>query len=395
MYKKLQDMDIKEKRVLVRCDFNVPIEDGKILDPNKIEASLKTITYLMGQKCRIILMSHLGKVKSNEDKIKNTLEPVAEYLRTRLGCKIIFSKQPRNLYLGDKINEMNPGEILLLENTRFEDFPNKLESENDLQLASYWAGLADVFVMDAFGSAHRKHASTYGVAKLLPNCIGFLMQKELENLEKLVVNPKRPFTIVVGGAKVDDKIELINKLLPNCDHLLLTGGIANSCLKVLGFNIGNSLASKDPIILEELKRLLLANESKIMLPLDAMVGRIYDKGYLAYHKIDEILVDDIISDIGLKTLQKYKTAIDASETIFVNGTAGIYEDEKFSNGTRELLNIIGDSKATTIVGGGDSVSAVNKFKVANKFDFISTGGGATLEYILKGTLSALEAINKE
>ena len=395
MFKKIQDMELTGKKVLLRCDFNVPIENGKILDDSKIAASFETIEYLISQKCRIIILSHLGKVEGDKDKQENTLEPVAEYLREHIKTKIIFAKQPRNLFIANKIEEMQPGEIILLENTRFEDYPQQLESNNDLQLSMYWAELADVFVMDAFGSAHRCHASTYGVAKLLPNCIGFLVQQELETLEKYVLNPKRPFTLVVGGAKIDDKIELIEKLVSNCDHLLLMGGIANSCLKVLGFNVGESLVSKDDVILKKLKELLLNNKDKVMLPLDAVVGRIYDKKYMAYRTIDQLLEDDIICDIGLKTIRKYQTAIDVSATIFVNGTAGIYEDSKFSVGTRELFDVIGSSKAISVIGGGNAVSAAILFGLQNKFDYLSTGGGATLEYILNGSLPALEAITKE
>ncbi|HOZ88646.1 MAG TPA: phosphoglycerate kinase [Bacilli bacterium] len=395
MYKKIQDIDLSNKKVLLRCDFNVPIENNKILDDNKILASLDTIKYLINQNCKIIILSHLGKVETEADKAKNSLAPVAERLRNIMNSKIIFVKQARGLLLEEKIDQMLPGEIMLLENTRFEDVPNKLESNNDSQLAEYWAELADVFVMDAFGSAHRCHASTYGVAKLLPNCIGLLVQKELETLEKYVFHPQKPFTMMVGGAKVDEKIDLIIKLVDNCDHLLLTGGIANSCLKVLGFNVGESLVTKDQAIIDKLRQLLLNYKDKVMLPLDVIVGRSYDPTYVKYHTIDDLLVDDVISDIGLKTINKYKTAINESATVFINGTAGIYENDKFAIGTQELFNAVCDSKAIGIVGGGDSASAAKKFGLENKFDFVSTGGGATLEYILNGKLSALDAINKD
>ncbi len=394
MYKKVQDIDIKGKTVLVRCDYNVPIKNDKILDDNKIISSFKTIEYLISQSCKIIILSHLGKINSESDKEKYSLAPIAEYLRQKINTKIIFAKQPRNIALYQKIKEMLPGEIILLENTRFEDFPHNLESKNDPQLADYWAGLADIFVMDAFGSAHRRHASTYGVAKKLPNCIGFLVQAELAALEKLVINPKRPFTMMIGGAKVDDKIILIEKLVENCDHLLLTGGIANSCLKVLGFNIGESLATKDQETLAKLRKLLLDHKDKIMLPLDAIVGRIYDSNYIAYQNIDQLMDDDIICDIGLKTINKYQTAIEKSATVFINGTPGIYEEPKFANGTKELFNVIVKSKAASVVGGGDSVSAAHQFGLAKKFDFLSTGGGATLDYIVDGNLPALDAISE-
>ena len=287
---------------------------------------------------------------------------------------------------------MNPGEIIVLENTRFEDVPNNLESGNDTQLAMYWAGLADIFCLDAFGSAHRKHASTYGVAKFLPSCIGFLVQHEVEMLDTYILNAAHPFTIVMGGAKVEDKVELIESLLPRCDQLLLTGGIANSCLAILGFNVGNSLRTKDPNIMNRIKTILIKYKDKIMLPVDAIVGRVYDENYVEHVNINKVAEDDIIFDIGMKTIDKYDEIIKQSKTIFVNGTAGKYEDIRFATGTRELLNRITASNAVKVVGGGDGVSAVKHFKLETRFNFLSTGGGATLEYIIQGGLPAIDNI---
>ena len=393
MKKRIQDIDVKNKRVLLRCDFNVPVENGKILDDSKIIASLNTIEYLVKQGAKIIILSHFGKVKTEEDKAKNSLAIVAEHLQKLVQTKVIFSKQPRSLYLEAKIENMNPGEILVLENTRFEDIPDKLETGNDAQLATYWAGLADVFCLDAFGSAHRKHASTYGVAKYLPNCIGFLVEHEMQMLDKYVLNADKPFTIVMGGAKVEDKVALIEALLPKCDHLLLTGGIANSCLATLGFNVGNSLRTKDPEIITKLKELLINYKDKIMLPVDAIIGREYNNDFIEHVNIDKVEEDDIILDIGMKTINKYKEIIDNSKTIFVNGTAGKYEDIRFATGTRELLNNIVNTNAIKIVGGGDGVSAVKHFKLAEKFTYLSTGGGATLEYIINEGLPAIDNID--
>ena len=290
---------------------------------------------------------------------------------------------------------MNYGEIILLENTRFEDVPGKLESNNDIQLALYWADLADLYCLDAFGSAHRNHASTTGVANEMPNCIGFLVQHELEALNNYVLNAQKPFTIVMGGAKVDDKVDLIEALLPKCEHLLITGGIANSCLKVLDFNVGQSLRTRDPEIIKRLKNILINNKEKIMLPVDAIVARVYNEELIEHVNIDKVDEDDIIYDIGSKTVTEYKKIIDQSNTIFVNGTCGKYEDIKFANGTREMLNNIVNSKAKKIVGGGDGVSAVKYFNLAEKFDFLSTGGGATLEYIIKESLPAIDVIDDE
>lgn len=392
MKNRIQDLDVRNKRVLLRCDFNVPIKDGVILDDSKIIAALNTIEYLIKQNAKIIILSHFGKVKSESDKEKNSLAVVAAHLQKLVSTKVIFSKQPRSLFLEAKIAEMNPGEIMVLENTRFEDVPTKLESGNDPQLAMYWAGLADIFCLDAFGSAHRCHASTHGVAKYIPSCIGFLVQHEIQMLDQYILGAAHPFTIVMGGAKVEDKVELIESLLPRCDHLLLTGGIANSCLAVLGFNVGNSIRTTNPEIMLKLKDILIQYKDKIMLPIDVIIGRVYNDDFIEHVNINNVKDDDIIYDIGMKTIYKFKDIIDKSKTIFVNGTAGKYEDIKYATGTRELLEMITKSNAIKIVGGGDGVSAVKHFKLEEKFTFLSTGGGATLEYIINGSLPAIENI---
>ena len=391
MKRRIQDMDVKNKRVLLRCDFNVPVKDGVILDDSKIVAALFTIDYLVKQGAKVIIMSHFGKVKTEEDKEKNSLAIVASHLQKLVNTKVVFSKQPRSLYLEGKIEEMNPGEILVLENTRFEDVPNKLESGNDSQLAMYWAELADIYCLDAFGSAHRKHASTHAIANYLPSCIGFLVQKEVEMLDGYILNAKKPFTIVMGGAKVEDKVELIESLLPRCDHLILVGGIANSCLATLGFNVGSSLRTKDPEVLSKIKDILIQYKDKIVLPVDAIIGREYSEE-IEHVNIDKVFDDDIIYDIGMKSVNKFKEIIDESETIFVNGTAGKYEDNRFANGTRALLETIVNSKAVKIVGGGDGVSAAKHFNLGDRFTFLSTGGGATLEYIINEGLPAIDNI---
>ena len=337
-------------------------------------------------------MSHFGKVKTEEDKLKNSLAPVASRLQQLVNTKVLFSKQNRSLYLEAIIEKMNPGEILVLENTRFEDVPNKLESGNDPQLSMYWAELADIYCLDAFGSAHRKHASTYGLAKYLPSRIGYLVQQEKEMLDKHILNAEKPFTILMGGAKVEDKVDLIEALLPKCDNLLLTGGIANSCLHILGFNVGSSLRTKDTETMQKIKQLLIANKEKIVLPVDAIISSVYNEDFVNHVDIDKISDDDVIYDIGIKSINKFKEIIDKSATIFVNGTAGKYEDKRFANGTREMLTNVVNSKAVKIVGGGDGVSAVKSFNLQDKFDFLSTGGGATLEYIIQKGLPAIDNI---
>ena len=395
MKKKIQDMEVAGKKVLLRCDFNVPVKNGIILDDSKIVAALNTIEFLVRRKAIVIIMSHFGKVKTEADKKDNSLAPIAAHLQKLINTKVIFCKQSRNLYLEAKIDSMKPGEIIVLENTRFEDVPDNLESGNDAQLSMYWAGLADIYCLDAFGSAHRKHASTYGVAKYLPSCIGFLVQREMEALDKYVLHAEHPFTIVMGGAKVEDKVELIESLLPRCNNLLLTGGIANSCLNTLGFNVGESLCTKDPAIQERLKKILIEYKDKIKLPMDVIVGNLHDDNYINHINIDSVKDDEAIFDIGMKTVNQFTEIINQSATIFVNGTSGKYEDIRYATGTRELLTNIANSNAVKVVGGGDGVSAVKHFKLAEKFNFLSTGGGATLEYIIYEGLPAIDNINEE
>ena len=392
--KLLQDMDVDNKRVIVRCDFNVPIKDNKILDDYKIVKSLDTIKYLLERNCKIILLSHLGKVKKESDKETNSLEIVANRLKELLQVNVIFSKQTRNYGLETMVMNLNPRDILLLENTRYEDVPDKLESNCDAQLSSYWANLGEVFVMDAFGSSHRRHASTYGITKYLPSCVGLLVQQELKMLNSYVLNASHPFTIIMGGAKIDDKLALINKLLPKCDHMLLTGGLANTCIKVLGFNVGKSLASSDEETLKNVSDMLVKYKDKIVLPLDVIVCNAFDDSYLDQKGMEEIDENDEIKDIGGKTIEEFKKIIDESQTIFVNGTAGVYEDNRFANGTKELLNILANSNANVIIGGGDAASAVNNCGFANEFTFVSTGGGATLEYIINESLAAIDGSEK-
>ena len=395
MYKTLKNTDVKDKRIVLRCDFNVPVQDGVILDDSKIRKSLPTIQYLIEQNCKIVILSHFGKVKTKEDKANNTLQPVYERLKELLNKEIYFSKETRAVNLYMQVESLLPKDILLLENTRFEDLNGNLESGCDVQLSMYWATLCDVFVMDAFASAHRKHASTYGISKYVPSCIGFLVEEELNALNKYIINGEKPFTVVMGGAKIEDKIELIEHFLNKCDHLLLTGGVANTFLKVLNINIGESLASDNSEILEKVKQLLLQYRDKIMLPLDAVVTETYRENYVDYKLLNELDPDDIIVDCGTKTIEKYKTAIMNSNTIFVNGTMGIYEDQRFSNGTQSFLEMLSKSKKTVVVGGGDSVSAVNTFGFENSFTYLSSGGGATLKYLTDQNLPGLAGIDEE
>lgn len=396
MKKIVNEIDIDNKRVIVRCDFNVPIKNGKILDSSKIDAATETINYLIEHNCKIILLSHLGKVRSEADKQKNTLKPVFEYLKTILKTNVYFYEKTRSLDLDNKVKGLNSREVLLIENTRHEDYPDKLESNNDIQLAMYWSNLGDIFVLDAFASAHRAHASTCGIAKFIPNCYGFLVAKEMANLDKYVNHPEHPFTIVMGGAKMDDKLALIKTLIKKCDFMLLGGALANTCLKVLGYDIGSSLASDKPEILKEVYKIVNEYKEKIILPTDAIIGRSYDANFVDYVTINELNIDDSINDIGVKTLNQYREIIsNSTKTLFMNGTVGKYEDKRFANGTKELLEMIKNSPCTKVAGGGDALSAINTFGYQQCFNYLSTGGGATLEYIANGSLIALDVIAKE
>lgn len=370
--KTIKDIDLKNKKVVIRVDYNVPIENGIIKDSSKIKKSLRSINYLLENNCRVVILSHFGRIKSEEDKAKNSLKIVAKELANLLGKNVKFLDN----CFGDKVKSIvdncGLGEVILLENTRFMDIYEKKESGNDLALAEYWASLGEVYINDAFGSMHRAHASTAGIAKFLPHAIGFLVMDELEHLNILIHNTPHPFTVFMGGAKVDDKLPIIKSLIERCDYLLVGGGIANSFLKAKGADIGNSIATSDEGILNELKKLMDEYKGKIVLPVDFTID------------------DGIIYDVGNKSIEVYKKYIDKSEIVFVNGTCGKFEDERFMEGTSNLFKILKDSGKKVIVGGGDTASACIKFGFKDSFDFISSGGGATLEYIADGTLKALE-----
>ena len=368
----LKDISVNNKSVVIRCDFNVPMEGTKITDNSKIVKSLDTLKYLLNNNCKIVILSHFGRVKSEEDKIKNTLKYVAMELANLLNHEVKFVSSCFGEKVKNIVDNAKLGDVILLENTRFMDYPEKLESSNNLELAKFWASLGEVYINDAFGSMHRAHASTAGIAKYLPHAIGFLVEEELNNLEILIKDTPRPFVVFMGGAKVDDKLPIIKSLINRCDYLLLGGGIANSFLKAKGANIGDSLATNDDDILKEIKELMSTYKEKIILPIDFTI----DNG--------------IIYDIGNKSIDLYKKYIDSASIVFVNGTCGKFEDVRFTEGTTMLFEALKDSGNTVIIGGGDTASAIKKFGFDNAFSFVSSGGGATLEYIADKTLKALE-----
>jgi len=392
MIKTLNDIEVENKTVIVRVDYNVPIEAGVIANTKKIDDSFDTIDYLVSQNARIVLLSHFGRIKTNEDKGKNTLKIVYDYIKGLNKYDILFSSTSFGTELDNIVANLNKGQIVLAENTRFLDLEGNMESGCDIQLSMYWASLADIYIDDAFGSMHRNHASITGIPKYLPSAIGYLAEKEIEGLKTVVKNPVSPFVVVMGGAKLNDKIDLIYTLAEKADYILLGGGIANTFLKVCGYNVGTSLISKDK--LETAKEIILEFKDKIILPKDVITSPSYSKEIYEHKKIEEITIDDAIGDIGSAAITNYKRILNLANTIFVNGTVGMYEQLEFSNGTREILDIVGNTKAIKIVGGGDAGNALKKFKLEDKINFISTGGGATLEYIANGILPGLKAIEE-
>lgn len=368
----LKDISVNNRSVVIRCDFNVPMEGTKITDNSKIVKSLDTLKYLLNNNCKIVIISHFGRVKSEEDKSKNTLKYVGRELANLLHHEVKFVSSCFGEKVKSIVDNAKLGDVILLENTRFMDYPEKFESSNNLELAKFWASLGEVYINDAFGSMHRAHASTAGIAKYLPHAIGFLVEEELNNLEILIKDTPRPFVVFMGGAKVDDKLPIIKSLINRCDYLLLGGGIANSFLKAKGADIGDSLATNDDDILKEIKELMSTYKEKIILPIDFTI----DNG--------------IIYDIGNKSIDLYKKYIDSASIVFVNGTCGKFEDVRFTEGTTMLFEALKDSGNTVIIGGGDTCFAVKKFGFDNAFSFVSSGGGATLEYIADKTLKALE-----
>ena len=376
----IEDINIDNKKVLLRLDLNVTIQDGKILDNTKLVKSLKTINYLLDHNCKILIMSHLGKVKTLEDKLRNSLEIVSLELSKLLGRDVCFIPETRNILpsIFDK------HQICLMENTRYEDLDGNKESGNDDELAIYWASLGEVFINDAFGTTHRCHASNNGIAKHLESGYGYLIKEELDGLDPIVNNIKRPFTVIMGGAKVDDKVQLIKSLLNECDNLLVGGGIANTFLKAAGYEIGSSLYSADYI--DEVKDILNTYSSKIVLPVDVVVNNNDNISTIDIKNVTE----GAIYDLGPKTLQVYRDMLDESETVFINGTIGLYEDERYKNGTIELFNILRRCNNIKIAGGGDAVASINTLGYADAFNYLSTGGGATLEYIADKKVKCFE-----
>ncbi len=380
--KYIEDIDVENKKVILRLDLNVTIKDNVILDDTKIKKSIPTIKYLLSKRAHVLIMSHLGKIKSEDDKKHNSLRIVMNHLCKLLNREIYFIDNYKSEELSQSLDSHD---LVMMENTRFADFPDNLESGCDLELSKYWASLGDIFINDAFGVSHRRHASNYGISLYIPSAYGFLINEEIVGLEPVIDSIAKPFTVIMGGAKVDDKIKLIKSIINRCDYLIVGGGIANTFLQAEGYNIGRSLYSKD--FVEEIRNIIKDNKDKIWMPVDVKVN---DNGENKIVPVNEVSDNACIYDIGNKTIELIENIVKQSNTILLNGTVGLYEDKNFRDGTEKLFQIIGESNATTIAGGGDAVASVNELGYSNAFDFLSTGGGATLDYIANQKIKCFE-----
>lgn len=394
MKKSIKDLNLNGKKVILRVDFNVPIADGKIADMKRIDAALPTIKYILDNGASIILLSHLGRIKTEEDKKSKSLKIVADKLKEMLPNKITFINETRSKEITKAAKSLKPGEILFLENTRFEDLNKKAESSNNPTLAKYWASLGDVFVNDAFATAHRAHASTVGIANYVKeSALGFLMEEEVKELSKLLKGFKRPFISIIGGAKVSDKLKVLEKLFTIADKVLIGGGMAYTFKKALGKEIGTSIFEQDRI--EDVKKYLSLYKDKIVLPIDNAITREFANNPAVFtsSKNDNIPADYMGLDIGPETIRLFSREIANAKTIFWNGPLGVTEFLEYEKGTKAIAIAIADNKDVfSVVGGGDSVTAINKLGYQDKFSFISTGGGASIEFIQNGTLPGIDAI---
>ena len=391
MKKSIRDYDLNNKKVIIRVDFNVPMKDGIITDDNRIKMSLKTIKYAIENNAKVILMSHLGRVKEESDKVKNSLKVVSKRLSELLNQDVLFSSTTRGEELESKINSLNSGDVLLMENTRFEDLNGKLESGNDVELGKYWASLGEIFINDAFGTCHRAHASNVGIASNLPNGVGFLVEEEINKLSLAINNPERPYAVILGGSKVSDKIGVIKNLVNICDYILIGGGMAYTFLKAKGYEIGKSLLDIESV--DFCKGMLEMYGNKIYLPVDSIVSKEIDKD-INIKLSEEFEVDDIGFDIGPKTIEKYNEILDECNTIVWNGPVGMFENNNYSKGTKEILNMLSILNKTVIIGGGDTASAAINFGYSQSFTHISTGGGASLELLEGKQLPGISIIEE-
>lgn len=389
------DLAVAGKKVLVRADFNVPMKDGNITNDDRIVQALPTIKHLLKEDAKVVVFSHLGRVKEEADKEGKSLKPVAERLSELLGQDVTFVPETRGEVLENAIDKLGNGDILMFENTRFEDIDGKKESKNDPELGKYWASLGDLFVNDAFGTAHRAHASNVGIASNVESAAGFLMEKEIRFIGDSVDNPERPFVAILGGAKVSDKIGVIENLLTKADKILIGGGMAYTFYKAQGMDIGSSLLEEDKLDLA--KDLLARADGKIILPVDTMVNTGFsEEGDVKAVDADAIPDGYMGLDIGPKSVAQFENELEGAKTVVWNGPMGVFEMEAFAQGTIGVCKAIASlDDATTIIGGGDSAAAAMKLGFADDFSHISTGGGASLEYLEGKELPGLAAISNK
>lgn len=388
--KTIRDIDLKGKKVFVRCDFNVPMnEERKITDNTRIVAALPTIKYLLEQKCKIILASHLGRPKG-EVKPEYSLAPVAKELSRLLNKEVIMAKDVIGPDATEKAKNLKEGEILLLENVRF----HREETDNDPEFSKKLAEMAEIFVNDAFGTAHRAHSSTTGIANYLPAVSGFLIEKELKFLGDALNNPERPFVAILGGAKVSDKIGVIDSLLEKVDTLIIGGGMAYTFFKAQGYEVGKSLCELDKLELaKELMEKAKTKGVKLMLPVDTKVGKEFKEDTESKTvKYTEIPADWEGFDIGKETIKMFTEELKKAKTVVWNGPLGLFEFPQFAIGTNAIAKVLSEIDVTTIIGGGDSAAAVEKAGLADKMTHISTGGGASLEFLEGKKLPGIEAL---
>ena len=392
--KRIDQLDLANKKVIIRVDFNVPIKDGKITNNKRIVAALPTINKALEANAKVILLSHLGRIKEEADKAKKSLKPVATELSKLLGKKVTFVPQPTGPEVKEAVKNMEPGQIIMLENTRWEDLNGKAESKNNPKLGKFWASLGDVFINDAFGTAHRAHASNVGIASnIKESAIGYLVDDELTKITKAITNPPRPAIAIIGGAKVSDKIKTIEHLIKNVDKVIIGGGMAFTFWKAQGLSIGNSLVEMDQI--ELAKSYLKKYADKLVLPIDAALSRKFENTKPIYNNKNSLEIPDgyMGLDIGPKSIQLFKKMIEGAKTVIWNGPLGVCEFSYYSVGTEEIAKAIGSlSGAYTIVGGGDSVAAIVSLGLESKFSHISTGGGACLAMLEGSPLPGVEAI---
>lgn len=389
MKKTIKDFELKGKTVIIRCDLNVPMIDGTIEDDTRIRSSLRTIKFAIDASAKVILLSHLGRVKKDADKITNSLYPVSIRLSKYLGREVLFSYDTRSDVLTKRAQELKEKDILLIENTRFEDLDGNKESSCDLELAKYWSSLGDIFINDAYGSCHRRHASIVGIPQYLPSGIGFLVDKELKKIDAILNSKTHPFIVILGGKKIEDKITLIERLLEKCDKLLIGGAMSFPFLKTLGYDVVDSLNAKE--YQSFCQRVLKKYADKIVLPSDFLTSR--DNQNIEIKNINDISGKDIGYDIGPKTIKRFEEEIKKAKRVVINGPMGIFEDKRFAHGTSEIFKVLDKNKIKTLVGGGDTASAANSLGYASSFYHISTGGGATLKYLEDGKLVGIEAID--